>query len=163
MADPIIPNGKDKWRVFRYFLGDWTGTGTGKPGNSSVKRSYRLTLADQFIELRSHSLYEPQEANPTGEDHHEIGLLSYDNDRSLYVLREFHAEGYVNQYVLEASRAEDVTLVFVTEAMENIPTGWRARTTLEILSENSFRESFELAGPEKEWDCYIISLLHRVP
>lgn len=162
MTDAKAPDGRGKWEAFRYFLGDWTGSGTGKPGNSSAERSYRLTLADQFIEMRGRSLYEPQEANPTGEDHQEIGLLSSDNERGVFVLREFHVEGYVNQYVLEAFDSEDSRFVFVTEGIENIPAGWRARTTIEILSDDSFRETFDLAGPAKEWVCYTTSVMRRV-
>jgi hypothetical protein len=161
MAETNTPGKKDKWELFRYFLGDWTGSGTGKPGNSSVERSYRLVLADQFIEIRGRSVYPPQEANPTGEDHQEIGLLSHDNERTSYVLREFHVEGYVNQYVLASFDQKGAPLVFVTEAIENIPAGWHARTTWEILTEDSFRETFDLAGPGKEWACYIMSVLNR--
>lgn len=151
----------DVWEQLRYFLGSWTGTGTGKPGVSSTIRTYSLVLADQFIEVRSQSTYAPQENNPSGEVHEELGLISYDKGRSRYVLREFHVEGYVNQYVLEPPAEGDQTLVFVTEAIENIPPGWRARTTLEILTEDSFRETFELAGPGRGWACYITSVLYR--
>jgi len=40
--------------------------------------------------------------------------------------------------------------------------GWRARTTYEILGENEFRETFDLAGPEKEWSCFITNEFKRV-
>ncbi len=156
---PLYEN--DKWAVFRYFLGKWTGTGRGKPGVSSAERSYALSLADQFMEIKGRSVYQPQEANPSGEVHEELGLLSYDKGRSQYVLREFHVEGFVNQYVLE--QYDDGKLfTFVTENIENIPSGWRARTTIEILSEDNFREVFDLAGPGKKWDCYITTEFQRV-
>jgi hypothetical protein len=70
-------------------------------------------------------------------------------------LREFHNEGYVNQYILEPRPDSSHALVFVTESIENISAGWRARTTLEVISEDSFRETFDLAGPDQEWACYI--------
>jgi hypothetical protein len=146
--------GDDKWGIFQYFLGNWTGSGSGKPGVSSVERSYALILADQFIEIKNRSVFEPQEANPTGEVHEELGLISFDKRRSRYVLREFHVEGFVNQYVLTQVRAE-THFTFVTESIENIPPGWSTRTTLEILSEDNFREVFDLAGPGEEWNCYI--------
>ena len=153
---------QEKWQPFDYFLGDWRGKGTGKPGYSDVERTYRLILDDQFIELKGRSLFEPQESNPNGEDHREIGLLSFDRNRSLYVLREFHVEGYVNQYVLEEPEPGVTKFVFITEAIENIAAGWSARTTYEILSSDSFRETFDLAGPEKEWSCYITNVFHKV-
>jgi len=151
----------DKWEPFRYFLGDWRGNGTGRPGISSATRSYRLILSDQFVEIRGRSVFEPQKANPTGEDHREMSILSYDIERSLYVLREFLVEGYVNQYMLETA-SENGIFTFVTEAIENLPVGWRARTTLEILSEDNFRETFDLAGPARDWTCYIINEFQRV-
>jgi hypothetical protein len=163
MATNETPNASDLWKPFRYFLGSWTGTGRGKPGVSTTTRTYSLTLADQFIEVKSLSTYEPQESNPSGEVHEELGLISYDKGRSRYVLREFHVEGYVNQYVLEPLAPGSQKMIFVTEAIENIPPSWQARTTLEILSRDSFRETFELAGPGKPWSCYINSDLHRAP
>lgn len=68
----------EKWQKFGYFLGSWTGTGPGKPGMSAVERSYTLILADQFIEIEDRAVYEPQEANPSGEVHEEIGFIIYD-------------------------------------------------------------------------------------
>jgi hypothetical protein len=77
------------------------------------------------------------------------------------VFREFHVEGYVNQYVLE-EHIDGSLFTFVTESIENIPSDWRARTTIEILSEDRFREVFDLAGPGEEWACYITNEFQRV-
>ena len=103
-----------------------------------------------------------QEANPSGEVHEEIGLIGFDQARSQYVLREFHVEGFVNQYMLEGDASDESTFIFVTESMENMPPGWRDRTTLEILSGDSFREIFELAGPGEEWTCCITIEFQRI-
>ena len=121
-----------------------------------------MTLADQFIEVRNRSVYPPQESNPAGEVHDDLGLISYDKARARFVMREFHVEEYVNQYVMEPQDSGDNSFVFITESIENIPPGWHARTTWEITSEDSFREIFDLAGPEKEWACYIVNELQRV-
>lgn len=153
MKDASEINNTDPWRPFRFFLGRWSGIGIGKPGTSQVEREYRLVLNEKFIQINDRSVYEPQERNPAGEIHEEFGFLSFDQNRQRYVLREFHVEGYVNQYVLEDAH-EDI-LVLKTEAIENIPPGWQARTTYEILGENEFRETFDLAGPDQEWTCYI--------
>lgn len=150
----------EKWEKFRYFLGGWRGTGTGKPGESQAERSYRLILSDQFIEIKHRSTFAPQEANPDGEIHEEIGYLSFDKHRSLFVMREFHVEGFVNQYVLEDDGRED-SFTFISEALENLSSEWRARTTVEILGEDNFRETFELARPGEGWSCYITNEFQR--
>lgn len=161
MTTNEVPEQPDLWQPFRTFLGRWKGTGTGKAGESTGERSYELILADQFLLVKGRSVFAPQEDNQSGETHEDLGLISYDKARARYVLREFHVEGYVNQYVSELPVEGDDRFVFVTEAIENIPPGWRARITLEILSPDSFREVFELAGPGKEWACFVDSELHR--
>lgn len=151
MSSNDNPSAIDRWKPFLFFLGAWNGTASGKVGNGTAERSYTLILDDQFIEVRNRSVYPPQEANPSGETHEDLGFISYDKSRSLYVMREFHVEGYVNQYILGPPTDVSQPLVFVTEVIENIPEGWQARTTLKIISGDSFRETFELAGPDQEW------------
>jgi hypothetical protein len=112
--------------------------------------------------MKDRSVYEPQERNPDGEVHEEIGYISYNRSRGKFILREFHVEGYVNQYVLDDWEPEGKMLVFRTETIENIPAGWQARTTYEILGANEFRETFDLAGPDQEWSCFIINEFERV-
>lgn len=70
------------------------------------------------------------------------------------MLRQFHVEGFVNQYVVSSISADRKTVVFETESIENIPPGWRARETYRILNENEFVETFELAQPGKEFAVY---------
>lgn len=72
-----------------------------------------------------------------------------------FVLREFHIEGYINQYTLDTLSSIENKLVFVSESIENISPGWQARLTLEKTDENHFTELFELAAPNKEFETYI--------
>jgi hypothetical protein len=67
----------------------------------------------------------------------------------------------VNQYVLEDWDPDSKKLVFRTKAVENISSGWQARTTYEILGKNEFRETFDLAGPSREWSCFITNEFKR--
>ncbi len=152
----------DIWDKLRFFIGSWEGTGEGKPGVGRHERGYDLVLNDKFLRVRNKSIYEPQEANPEGEIHEDWGFFSYDENRGEFVLREFHVEGFVNQYVLDEVSPDGKTFVFVTEAIENIPPGWRARETYRILGEDEFQETFDLAGPKEKFRCYIESNFKRV-
>jgi hypothetical protein len=149
------------WTPFNFFVGSWQGSGQGKPGQSQVERVYEFVLNGQFLQVRSTSEYPPQEKNPKGERHQDWGFVSYDKARSTFVLRQFHVEGFVNQYVLEQISEDGQTLSFVTEGIENIPAGWRAKETYRILDGNSFVETFELAAPGKEFEVYSESRLTR--
>ena len=111
-------------------------------------------MNETFIRVRNKSVYPPQEKNPKGETHEDFGLFSYDGNRKKHVLRQFHVEGFVNQYVEDTIAPDGKKMVFVTEAIENIPAGWRARETHQVLNDNEFTERFELAAPREEFKLY---------
>jgi hypothetical protein len=69
-------------------------------------------------------------------------------------LRQFHVEGFVNQYKTETVSQDGKLLVFVSEAIENILGGWRAKETYRILNDDEFIETFELAEPGKNFVVY---------
>jgi hypothetical protein len=78
------------------------------------------------------------------------------------VFRQFHAEGFVNQYVLEPAPAESRRSVFVSECLENLSEGWRARETYEVLGPDEFVETFEVAPPGKPFEVYSMNRFRRV-
>jgi len=161
-APTQAPAEPDRFEAFRFFLGAWEGEGDGKPGKSQLSREYALVLDGRFIEVRNRSLYAPQEKN-RGEDHRDIGYLSFDSARGKHVLRQFHVEGFVNQYVHQSTSEDGKTFVFVTEAIENIPPGWRARETYVLTAPDQLIERFELAEPGKDFELYSEARLRRVP
>ena len=139
--------GQAAFEPLKSLIGSWEGTGKGQPGNSTVEREYQFVLGAKFIQVKNKSVYLPQEKNPKGEVHEDWGMISYDRDKKQFVLRQFHIEGFVNHYRLDRASAEGKVFTFVSEGIENIPAGWRARETYRIINENEFVESFELASP----------------
>ena len=144
--------GPDAWEPLKFFVGKWEGTSTGKPGTATVSRECQFVLGGKYIRVQSKSTYAPQTKNPKGEVHEEWGMISYDNSRNQFVFRQFHVEGFVNQYI--SSTPAQKTIVFTSESIENIPAGFRARETCEVLNENEFSEKFELAEPGKDFVVY---------
>jgi len=80
--------------------------------------------------------------------------MSFDRTRKTFVLRQFHTEGFVNQYVMANTSADGKTIVFTSESIENIPAGYRARETYKLLGPDEFTEVFEIAAPGKEFEVY---------
>ncbi len=144
----------DPWAPFTFFVGSWKGTGKGEPGVSELERKYERMLGNKFLEVKHKSIYSPQPKNPKGETHEDIGFVSYDRLKKQHVFRQFHIEGFVIQYRLESISEDGKTMVFLSESIENIPVGWRARETYRILGANEFVETFELAGSGKEFSLY---------
>ena len=86
-------------------------------------------------------------------------MFSYDSARKALVLRQFHVEGFVNQYVLQSQDRQEI--VFTSEAIENIPAGYRARATYRVLNQDEFVERFELAERGKDFEPYSEARFHR--
>jgi hypothetical protein len=163
-AQPGAPQGAskpDRFAALRFLAGTWRGDQAGQPGRGTAERTYQFILNDRFLQETNTSTYPPQEKNTSGEVHHHMSMISYDTARKLFVFRQFHTEGFVNTYVQRAS-ADDKTIVFVSEAIENIPAGYRARETYTILSRDEFTERFEIAEPGKDFELYSEARLQRV-
>lgn len=86
--------------------------------------------------------------------HEDIGYFSYDNGRKIFALRQFHIEGFVNQFKLDSISPDKKTIVFISESIENIPPGFKAKETYRLLSDNEIEETFEIAEPGKEFSVY---------
>ncbi|MBS4027828.1 MAG: FABP family protein [Ignavibacteriales bacterium] len=142
------------WLPLKPFVGEWIGDGGGEPGIGKYNRSYQFILNKNFIEIKSQTKYKPTDKHPEGELHEDIGYFSYDKGLKKFKLRQFHAEGFVNEFVLDSISDDNRTIVFQTVAIENIPKGWKAKETYRIISENEIEETFELAEPNKDFEVY---------
>ena len=156
-ADPESP-----WAPVRFLVGDWEGESEGQPGKGTVKRTYRFVLADKFLHERNVSTYPPQPKNEKGEVHEHWSFFSHDRARRTLVFRQFHQEGFVNQYVMTAGSPAG-TVVFETEALENVPAGWKARETYQLVSPDEFVETFELAQGSGAYELYSRGRFKRSP
>jgi len=150
------------WLPFKPFIGMWVGESEGQPGKGKYERSYDVVLNKKFIEVKNKSTYPPSSHNPKGEVHEDHGFISYDKVRKTFVLRQFHIEGFVNQFKIESISPDKKIIIFISESIENIPQGFRARETYQILNENEFIEIFELAEPGKDFELYSKAQLKRV-
>ena len=148
------------WTPFQPFIGTWSGTGEGVDGNGTYERSYQFVLNKKYIEVKNKTVYPVTKENPKGYVHEDVGYISYDKMRKTFVFRQFHGEGFVNQYTLDSLSSDKKTIVFLSEAIENIPNGWRARETY-IVGSNSLTEVFNLAEPNKNFEPYTKAVLKK--
>lgn len=151
----------DPFAAVSFLVGRWEGSSEGQPGTGTLRREYERVLGGRFIRVRNRSEYPAQAKNPKGEIHEDEGYLSFDRTRRRLVLRQFHVEGFVNQYVQDEGDTPD-RMVFTTEAIENIPAGWRARETYVRQGPDSFEEIFELAEAGKPFEVYSRARLRRI-
>ena len=151
----------DPWSAIQFMEGEWTGESDGQPGKGSVKRSYRFVLGKKFLHEQNVSTYPSQPKNEKGEVHVHWSFFSLDRARKAIVFRQFHQEGFVNQYVMKPGSPAG-TVVFESEALENIPADWKARETYQAVSPDEFVETFELAQGAGAYEVYSRARFKRV-
>jgi hypothetical protein len=157
-ADPE----EDTWARVRVSVGAWEGTASGQPGKGTSARTYSFELNDRFIVARNKSVYEPKKAGDKPEIHEDLGIISYDRNLKKLVSRQFHVEGFVNEYTLENAAPDGKSFEFVTQRIENIAPGWRAKESYRIISNDELEESFFLAAPGKDFELYSRTFLKRL-
>ena len=67
--------------------------------------------------VTNQSTYPAQPKNPAGEVHEDEGIISFDRTRQKLVLRQFHIEGFVTQYVEDVGSSPE-RVSFTSEQLE---------------------------------------------
>jgi len=152
---------KNPWSALRIFEGKWHGSTTGKPGKGSTDREFHFELNGKFLYQHDRSVYQP--SDPAGKPvvHEDVGYFSYDADAKKLVWRQFHSEGYVNEYVMDSISPDGEILEFVTTRIENLP-GFRAKKVYRTVSNDQIEETFQLAAPGQDFEIYTQTDLRRV-
>lgn len=143
------------------FIGNWTGEGGGEPGRGKYERSYQFVLNGNFIEVKNKASYPAKTADKPGEVHEDVAYFSFDNATKLFKLRQFRSDGAVNEYVLDSISPDRQTYVFVTESVENMPGGYRARQMFRFVNDKEFGETFEVAAPGKNFVVYTKAIMRK--
>ncbi len=152
---------KDVWQSLKVLEGIWEGQGDGMSGISQVTQEYKFILKGKFLQMKTSSIFEPQEKNPRGEHHEDMAVFSYDQNRKKFILRSFYIEGFVIQYLLDDMGEEEKTLTFVSENVENGPPGTKARLVFKFTKDDEMEQSFFVAFSGSEFSCFVVNNLKR--
>lgn len=140
---------------FEMLAGKWEGNGEGF-GNakSKITAEYAWLMNKQYMEIKHRSVFEPTQQNQEGEIHEDIGIISFDKAENAVVFRQYHTEGYMNEYILNDSLSTSDVLVFETREIENFVPGGKARFTIKILSDHELETVFDVGFPGREMACF---------
>jgi hypothetical protein len=151
----------DIWKPLKPLLGEWEGTGGVGSVQSRIQAKYNFIMNGTYMEVWHRSVFPPQEGHREGEIHEDKGFISYDWNRKKFVFRQFHVEGFVNQYVLDSLSTDGITFIMNSEQIENAPPGTKANLVFRIIGENEIETEFNVAFPGKEYQCYSKNRLQR--
>lgn len=130
VAETVTP--ADAWRPMGWFMGTWKGTRAGGDGPDKVTRVYSAAATNHHLEITEKA----QGARPAV-----CGMMSFDPERQVLVLRLFAADGSACEAALDpASTSEQ--LVFASADSESR----RTRVTYARAGANAFVERVERAS-----------------
>ena len=127
-----------KWTIL---VGDWTGEGTGQPGNSLGTSSFQFDLQKQVLVRRNHSEYPASGGRPAS-IHDDLMVIypgTTEESRAIY----FDNEGHVIEYAATWSAAGD-TLTFLSKPTAGVP---QFRLTYKKVDAQSMTVAFEMTPP----------------
>jgi hypothetical protein len=136
---------QDRFSKFDFLIGGWQGMETGIAGDGIGFRTYDYELNNNYIVQHNQSSFPKTEKQPMGEVHRDFSIISFNSNDSSIILREFHVEGFTNIYLLDKELSNGSSFVFLTREIENNPGNWKARLTINKISDTEFNESFDIA------------------
>ena len=134
---------EDAWAPFRALEGTWTGEGEGFGSISDVSHSWTFVLGGKFLRLVTTS-------TPRGEGsevHEDVGYLSHDTDRGVFVFRQFLGEGFVNTFDM---KVDGDTLHFTSVSAESAG-GMRVRMRLVFTGADTYNMELDLAAADGDF------------
>ena len=151
----------------QFLIGEWQGDSVESQGNSvsalespRAHREFQRMLNDRYIRIESHEMHISEPRQPTQPPHDTIGIVSFDTARQKLVLRQFHTDGSIIQYSTDPY-VKGRKLIFLSEAVENMPPGFRARTTYDVIAPDELEEVVERGEPGAEFRVYSRSRVKR--
>jgi hypothetical protein len=150
----------DRWAACRFLVGEWTGEGSGQPGQAKGEFSFRPDLAGKVMVRKNRAEIPTAPGRPPTT--HEDLMIIYPAAkgqplRAIY----FDNEGHIINYTVQGSENPRI-LTFTSEPEPGAP---HFRLSYSLRSEDRVGITFAVAPPAKpeEFKTYIEAIARRMP
>ena len=146
---------EDPWKPFGFMMGEWTGSGSGKPGEGTGEFSLKADLGGKILVRRNHNEYAPKAGQPKGMSHDDLMIIYPPQGAGSFLADYFDSEGHVIHYTVSFP---DGKVVLVSDGAANGP---RFRLTYSKKSDTSLGIDFEVAPPGQDFRPYLSGTVTR--
>jgi hypothetical protein len=145
----------EDWGPVKFLVGNWTGEGSGQPGQGTGKFSFTPDLQGKVLIRKSYAEYPAAQGRPASR--HDDLMVVYREESSGWRAMYFDNEGHVISYTVISSGAG---AVFTSDGPAS---GTRYRLTYMPEGKEEVRLRFEIAPPGKEFATYLESSARKGP
>jgi hypothetical protein len=145
---PSASQGGDRWSQFQFLIGNWSGVGSGQPGEAvSGATSFSYDLDKKVVVRKNRAEYAPKPGEKSGFVHEDLLIIyrqPFDSTfRAIYFDNEDHVINYVVSFPTQQPAA-----VFESEATGKGP---RFRLVYELSTDGVLTNEFLIAPPGGEF------------
>lgn len=148
----------DSWGSFRFLLGNWSGVGSGKPGEAvSGSTSFSFDLGQNILVRRNRAEYPPKPGEKSGMIHEDLMIIYREPGDSLFRAIYFDNESHIIKYTVTFP-AKQPSVVFESEAGEKVPA---FRLVYELEPDDLLTVEFLIAPPGGAFQTYTKGTVKR--
>jgi len=149
----------DNWEPFRFLIGEWTGKGSGSPGEASGAFSFSFDLDEKVLVRKNRADY-PATKDKPAYSHTDLMVIYKEGaeTRALY----FDNEGHIIHYTVTVTKGQPTHVTFLGDIS---PTAPRFRFVYNKVNNDNMTFQFDFAPPGKPeaFTKYIDGSLVRKP
>jgi hypothetical protein len=149
--------GAEDWGPAQFLVGNWTGEGTGHPGEGTGAFSFIPDLQGRVLVRKSFAAYPAANGKPASR-HDDLMIVYRDETSRQMRAMYFDSEDHVIPYSVKP--ADGGGVVFVTEGA---PGTMRFRLTYSSTGTDRLKLKFEIAPPGKDFATYLEATARRDP
>jgi hypothetical protein len=153
--DSVAAEIPEVWKPFQFLLGDWVGSGSGKPGEGTGEFSLKFDLDQKILLRRNRAQLAPSANQPAGAVHEDLMIIYQQPGSGAFRADYFDNEGHVIRYAISV---KEHTAVFESDDPGNAT---RFKLTYELKSDGLLNITFAIAGPGKPYQTYVSGTARR--
>jgi hypothetical protein len=143
------------WKPFQFLIGDWIGSGSGKPGQGSGEFSLKFDLDNKILVRRNRNQLAPTAGQASAAVHEDLMVIYPQPGNSSFRAVYFDNEGHVIHYGISLA---DRTAVFESNEPGNAT---KFKLTYELKPDALLSIQFAIAAPGKPFQTYVSGTAKR--
>ncbi len=140
----------ERWAPFQFLIGNWTGIGSGKPGESAGFSSFLFELNQNILIRKNKVDFPAKPGEKSGPTHEDLMIIYQQTGDTLIHAIYFDNEGHVINY-LAIFPAKQPSVIFESEGGEK---SMRFRLIYELLADGQLSIEFAMAPSGGDFKTY---------